>query len=510
MIGILSMTIFSPLLVLLFLLFIKKENERMIKTIGTLGTLPPLGLVLFMTVKGIQGESLSIYHEHLEWIQFAGGKTIGYDLAIDGLSISLLLLSSIIFALAGFLSWHIPKEWKGYYSLFLLLEMGTLGVFCSDNLLLFFLFFEITFVSLFFLIGKWGEAGKERASFRFLLYNGIGSVLLFIAIAGLFAKMGTLQFAELEYWLLITENGPFKTFLFLCLVVAFGIKLPAVPFHQWMVQVHKEAHPIVVMIHSGVLLKIGAYGFIRMAIGFFPEEWAQLGFLVIILGIVNILYGASFAFIQKDLRGVWAYSSVSHMGFILIGLGALNPIGLQGAIFQAISHGLIAALLFLILLPLVDKTGTTELERLGGFASISPNWAGLLLVGGMAVLGLPGTSGFIAEVTVIIGLFERESVLASIACLGLVLAACYSLRAVLKTSFGPKGTFKANGFGSMKNLEEERSDMKLPSGVSARKWSYGLPASILVFFIITLGLYPDLILSLIKETVEKTMMAFGG
>lgn len=490
----LSVLIFSPVVAILPLIFIKKDKEKVIKWLGFAGTLPPVFLTGLLVAKAFQDGAVSSFAENREWIQFGNGAyTIGYDLLIDGLSLALLSLSSLIFSLAALASWHIKKEWKGYFTLFLLLEIGTLGLFCADNFALFFLFFEVTFVTLFFLIGKWGDFEKERASFQFLLYNGLGSVLLLIVIGGLLAQTGTLNFHELEF-LLLQNGGAGRSFLFLCLIIAFGIKLPVVPFHKWMVFVHKEAHPAVVMIHSGILLKIGAYGFIRIAMGLFPDEWTRWGQLLMILGLINLLYGASLAFIQKDLKGVWAYSSIAHMGFVLLGLAALNAPGVQGAIFQTVSHGFISAFLFLLILPLMDRTGTTELEKLGGLAKITPNWSGLLLVGGLAVLGLPGTSGFIGELTVLISTFEAEPIIAIFACLGLVFTAAYALRAVMKTTFG-------------KVDQGQEPMVKTENGKNLYIW---LPASLFLLLIIGLGLYPDALVEIIKGSVEKTMMGFGG
>ena len=257
--------------------------------------------------------------------------------------------------LAAIASIYIKKEWKGYFILFLLLEVGMLGVFAAENLVLFFLFFEITLVPTFFLIGKWGYFEKEKAAFSFLIYNGIGSAILLIVIIVLFAKTGTSNMSILAALmasdspqLLSAFSDPLKMGLFIALLIAFGVKLPIFPLHTWMVRVHVQAPTPIVMIHSGILLKIGAYGLIRIILGIFPEQFRELAGFIALLGVINLLYGAFLAFVQDDFKMVLAYSSISHMGIVLIGLGALNEAGIQGAIFQVVSHGLISALLFFL------------------------------------------------------------------------------------------------------------------------------------------------------------------
>ncbi len=222
------------------------------------------------------------------------------------------------------------------------------------------------------------------------------------------------------------------------LLVAFGIKLPIFPFHTWMLKVHTEAPPAVVMIHSGILLKMGAYGLIRFGILFFPAEAKQWAWMLALLGVINIVYGAILAMVQKDFKLVLAYSSISHMGIVLLGLAAFNVSGLQGAVFQLISHGLISALMFLLVGSIYERTQTTQLDQLGGLASSIPFISGILLVAGMASLGLPGLSGFISEFLAFLGLFETHRVYAIVGTLGIIFTAVYVLRGVLNITFGPK------------------------------------------------------------------------
>ncbi|UUZ82593.1 NADH-quinone oxidoreductase subunit M [Paenibacillus sp. P26] len=228
-----------------------------------------------------------------------------------------------------------------------------------------------------------------------------------------------------------------KWTVFLLLLVAFGIKLPIFPFHTWMLKVHTEAPPSIVMIHSGILLKMGAYGLIRFGILLFPKEATAWASVLAILGVINILYGAVLAFVQKEFKLVLAYSSISHMGIVLLGIAAFNTTGLEGAVFQLVSHGLISALMFLLVGSIYERTQTTELDHLGGLAKSIPFISGILLVSGMASLGPPGLSGFISEFLAFLGLFQTHPVITAVGTLGIILTAVYVLRGILGITYGP-------------------------------------------------------------------------
>lgn len=346
---------------------------------------------------------------------------------------------------------------------------------------------------MFFLIGKWGYFEKEKAAYHFLIYNGLGSAVLLIAIIILFARTGTTNYELLEYFVNVggdETSQSLKVALFVLIFLALGVKLPVFPLHSWMLRVHVQAPPAIVMIHSGILLKIGAYGLIRFGIGIFPEQFQTFSLAIAILGVINLLYGAYIALIQTDLKLVLAYSSISHMGIILIGLGALNEAGIQGATFQAVSHGFISALLFLMVSVFYERYRTTDLTRLGGTASQMPIASGILLAGGMASLGLPGTSGFISEFTAFLGIFENEPVIGAIGALGIILTACYVLRAVLKITFS-------------KQQGELKADGKLQT------YEY-VPAFLLIACIIVIGVYPAILGDVLNESISKLMMGLGG
>jgi NADH-quinone oxidoreductase subunit M len=494
----LTLLIFSPLVGILLLVSMRNSDMKTTKVVGMMSTLIPLGLTMALCMLYANGTPLSDFSVKKEWIKFGDfdflqGRpfAIEYELGISGLSLVMLLLTSLLAFLAAISSSSIKEGARGYYILFLLLEIGMLGVFAAENLLLFFIFFEITLVPMFFLIGKWGGFDSEKAAYQFLLYNGVGSAILLIVFSILFAKIGTTNFALLQQALSTPGalDAELRYGLLIALIVAFGVKLPIFPLHRWMVSVHVQAPIGVVMLHAGVLLKIGAYGLIRMGVGLFPEEFAELAPTLAILGVINLLYGAYLALIQTNFRKMLAYSSISHMGIVLIGMSALNEIGMQGAIFQVVSHGLIAALLFFLVGIMEEKVKTTDITRLGGLASTMPLLAGFLLTGAMASLGLPGMSGFVSEFMAFTGLFENQPIIAAVGTLGIILTAAYLLRATLAITFGEKGSYP--------NTQE----------LSIVHYA---PVVILLVCIIGIGVFPSTLSSLLQPTVEAIMLGIGG
>lgn len=498
----LSFLVFSPLLGILILAFVPKTRESVIKLVGFLATLPAFILSLIIYFQYRAGMDLSDYAEHVRWIKFGNFGdpnlfTIDYELGLDGFSLVMIVLTSVLSTLAAIASIHIKKEWKGYYMLFLLLEIGMLGVFAAENLILFFIFFEITLISTFFLVGKWGYFEKEKAAFSFLIYNGLGSAVLLIVIMVLFSRTGTSNIAQLtellsadgrETLLPISESVRFG--LLAALLIAFGVKLPIFPLHSWMLRVHVEAPPPIVMLHSGILLKIGAFGLIRFGMGIFPEEFSKSAGLIAVLGVVNLLYGAFLALVQKDFKMVLAYSSISHMGIVLIGLGALNEAGIQGAIFQVVSHGLISALLFFLVGVFYERVQTSFIPNLGGMAKGMPLAAGFLLAGAMASLGLPGMSGFVSEFMAFLGLFEARPILAAVGAIGIIMTAVYLLRAVLGITFG----------------RAERDY----AGVTDLQAVEFVPVLALMGLIVLIGVYPAVLTAPLETTLKTILLGIGG
>ncbi len=527
-IPILSMIALTPLLGILVLLCLPKHQGQWIKTVAIVTTLIPLGLSAWLYVKFNSNLGGMQFNESLPWITIPLDREtqslsqmtsfffeFNYKLAVDGLSLPLVFLTALVGTMAALASIYIKKRWKSYFIWFLLLETGMFGVFMAQDLFLFFVFFELTLIPMFFLIGIWGFLDRERAANKFLIYNGLGSAIMLIAFLILVSTAGfTLSVSEsntpsIHYsgdLNVITENlfqnaqsyvnqsdlddnvfflsDMMKGTLFLMMLVAFGIKLPLFPFHTWMLKVHTEAPPSIVMIHSGILLKMGAYGLIRFGILLFPEQAVGWATVLAVLGVINILYGAVLAFVQKEFRLILAYSSISHMGLVLLGIAAFNTTGMEGAVFQLVSHGLISALMFLIVGAIYERTRTTQLDELGGLAKSVPFISGILLVAGMASLGLPGLSGFISEFLVFLGLFKTMPIVTAVAALGIILAAVYVLRGVLSLTYGP--------------LKPGLPDMR------DARFMEAVPMITLLAFIIALGVYP----SILSEQLHQTVSGF--
>ncbi|WP_231637352.1 complex I subunit 4 family protein [Paenibacillus sp. FJAT-27812] len=520
---VLSLILLSPLLGILVLLLLPKHRSSWMKTTVVVTTLVPLVLSFWLYVDFDKQQGGAAFDEQHSWAMVPLNKEaqssvteytfqLQYALGVDGLSLPLLLLTTLVTAMAALAAVHVKKRWKSFFIWFLILEIGMLGVFLARDLFLFFVFFEVTLIAMYFLIGIWGYFNRERAANQFLIYNGVGSAIMLFAFVLLVSTAGFRidqigeqvsfiysgsyedifrNMADPAAWVNMTPEqlgtiNPFQMtdtmqwVLFIMLLVAFGIKLPIFPFHTWMLKVHAEAPPSIVMIHSGILLKMGAYGLLRFGLLLFPEQARDFSVTIAVLGVINILYGALLAFRQKEFKLVLAYSSISHMGIVLLGIAAFNEIGLQGAVFQLVSHGLISALLFLIVGSIYERTGTTELGELGGLARSMPFISGVLLAAGLASLGLPGLSGFIGEFLSLLGLFESLRWLTAAAVLGVILTAVYVLRAVLKITFGPQ----PEKYGALK-------DARLIEAV---------PMIVLLAFIVLLGCYP----SILTDTVQHS------
>jgi NADH-quinone oxidoreductase subunit M len=492
--------VLSPL-VGLILVSVIPEASRKVAALFSTGITAVIAIYAF--ILGQDQSVLKEWYMSYNWFQFGkyainGHKLfeVKFELGVDGLSLVMLLLTAVVSVIAVLASYYLQKGTKQFYQLFFILQLGMLGVFASQNLVLFFLFFEMTLIPMFFLIGKWGGFESEKAGYQFLIYNGLGSAFLLFVIAVLLARTGTSNYGEL---VAIMQSGMntvspmsqgLKTALLVCLLLAFAIKLPLFPFHRWMVIVHTQANPAVVIIHAGVLLKIGTYGLIRFALGIFPEQVHKFGTALAILGVVNLLYGAYIALVQKDLRSVLAFSSFSHMGIVIMGLAAMNSSGIQGAVFQSVSHGLIAALLFLIVGMLENRVGTTSLQKINGLAKVAPRMAGILLFGSMASLGLPGLSGFVGEWLSFVGLFQSHKIIAAVGTLGIILTAVYMLRAVLSMTFG-----------STSDEIKEVRDITIFEGFAS---------VLLILVIVLLGVVPSIVNDTIMASVDFILQGLGG
>lgn len=380
--------------------------------------------------------------ESYPWVPQIG---LNWSLAVDGLSMPLILLTGFINALAIFAAWNVTKKTKLFYSLMLILLSAQIGVFAAQDILLFFLMWEIELIPVYLLISIWGGPHRQYAATKFILYTAVGSIFILVAGLGMAFYGDTTTF---DMATLAQKHYPlaFEMLSYIGLLIAFGVKLPIFPFHTWLPDAHGEASAPVSMILAGVLLKMGGYGLIRMNIQMLPHAHIHLAPILAVLGVVNIVYGALNAFSQANLKRCLACSSISHMGFVLIGIATLSNLGLNGAVLQMVSHGLIAASLFFLAGIIYDRTHTLTIEKMGGMAKLMPTVFALFTISGMASLALPGMSGFVGELTVFLGVANTAVYTSSfkvmvilLAAVGLILTPIYLLSMLRRVFYGKAG-----------------------------------------------------------------------
>jgi NADH-quinone oxidoreductase subunit M len=386
------------------------------------------------------------FEENVRWIP---GINSYYHLGIDGLSLPMLLLTTFIGVIAVLVSWYINERTKEYFAWILVLETGILGVFLSLDLLLFFLFWEVELIPMYMLISIWGSGRKEYSAIKFVLYTLVGSAMMLTGILLLYFKAAPFMAGKSAFDMVALSQAGLAgrgiqllPVIFLLIMFGFSVKLPVFPLHTWLPDAHTDAPTAVSVILAGVLLKMGGYGMIRICVGIFPEAAKLFAPLFVFLAVVNTLYGAAVTMRQNDLKRLIAYSSVSHMGYVLLGIFALSPLSLTGATLQMFSHGICTGLLFAMVGLVYNKTHTRDLAQLGGLARQMPVIVAVFSVAGLASLGLPGTSGFIAEFTVFLGsftsaAFEGIRLLTILAVIGIGVTAGYILWMLQRVFYGP-------------------------------------------------------------------------
>ncbi|MDT8898698.1 NADH-quinone oxidoreductase subunit M [Thermanaerothrix sp. 4228-RoL] len=475
-----------PLVGFVILLFIPSEAKKALRWVALLTSLATFVVALGVLAQFQVGNPNLQMVVRQPWVRI-GDVTIEFYLGVDGLSLLMVLLTAFLTPIAILSTWSAVEERvKGFMLFFLLLESGMLGVFLALDLVLFYIFWEFTLVPMIFLIGVWGGERRVYAAVKFFLFTMVGSVLMLLGI--LYLGLQTRTFA----WdALLQQRGVFaaaQLWLFLAFGLAFAIKVPMFPLHTWLPDAHVEAPTAGSVILAGVLLKMGAYGFLRFNLPLFPQATLQLAPWMAGLAVVGILYGAAVAYAQQDVKKLVAYSSVSHLGFVMLGTFALTAQGLAGAVLQMVNHGLSTGALFLIVGMLYERRHTRQMSAFGGIWKIMPVLGALSLVVTLSSLGLPGLNGFVGELTILLGAF-RSTVLGSpwfagVATVGVILAAVYLLTMFEKVFLGPV------------RHEENRT---LPD-LNAREVLTLVPILVLIFWI---GLYPQPFLNLINPSAEQ-------
>jgi NADH-quinone oxidoreductase subunit M len=367
---------------------------------------------------------------------------IHYNMGADGLSVPMLFLTGLLSFISIIASFGIKDRVKEYFAWFLLLEVGMLGTFSALDFFLFYIFWEVMLVPMYFLIGIWGGPRREYAAIKFFLYTLFGSVFMLVAILALYFTTGSLDMLELIRQN-VTYARNFQMWVFPAFFVAFAIKVPVWPFHTWLPDAHVEAPTAVSVILAGILLKMGTYGMLRVCLPMFPQAAIAYAIPMAILGLIGIIYGALVSMAQKDLKKLVAYSSVSHMGYCLLGIAALTPMAISGCLFQMFSHGVITGALFLLVGVIYDRAHTREIEAFGGLAVKLPVYAGLFYLFALGSLGLPALSGFVSEFLVFVGAYKSAFIhrwIVIVAILGVVLTAGYILRMIQKVFLGQFNT----------------------------------------------------------------------
>ena len=480
----LSLLIFLPVVAAMALILLPRSLEQYAKYVAA--SFAVLNLVLALAMY-IDFDNLNIalqYSERVEWID-ASNFTVQYFVGVDGLSATMMLLTGFLFLIAVLISWRIELRPREYFAWLMVLQTAVMGVFAAQDLILFFLFWELELIPMFFLISIWGTGRKEYSAMKFVLYTLSGSALMLVGFLVLGFAAGTFDM-DLLAQADITNPAISLNAVFLLILAAFAIKLPVIPFHTWLPDAHTDAPTAVSVILAGVLLKMGGYGLIRILVGILPEQFETYDVYLASLAAASIIYGAILTMRQTDLKRLIAYSSVSHMGYVLLGVAALGEVGLTGASLQMFTHGTITALLFVMVGLVYDRTHTRQISDMSGLAHVMPIAAMVFVIAGFASLGLPTMSGFVAELLVFLGSVEAFEAPTIIAVIGILLSAGYILWTVQRVFYGPR---------------DEKWD-HLPDTTA---WWEQVSMAALVGVILGVGIYPATVVDVLESGIVRTL-----
>jgi NADH-quinone oxidoreductase subunit M len=476
---ILSTVIFLPIFGALLIFLIKRTNETFIKWTALLISLITFILSVPLFSSFDKTTSNMQFTETYHWVSSLGIK---YALGIDGISVLFVLLSTLLTMLCVAISWNSIKEkTKEFYAALLLIEGSMIGVFCSLDLFLFYIFWEAMLIPMYLLIGVWGGPNRVYAAIKFFLFTLVGSVLMLVGIIVLYLYTDR----SFDILKMMTMNYPYnlQIILFWAFFAAFAVKVPMWPVHTWLPDAHTEAPTAGSVILAGILIKMGAYGFLRFNMPLFPEATKAMAPLMMILSVIAIIYGGIICLGQTDLKRLIAYSSVSHMGFVTLGIFALNVQGIQGGILQMVNHGIVTGALFLCIGIIYDRTHTRQIEDYGGTATVMPIYAAFFMVFTLAAIGLPGTNGFIGEFLILVGGFTASKTMGALAATGIIIGAAYMLW-LYQRIFFMKINPKIQGHPDM-NLREI------------------LTIAPLIILVLWIGIYPNTFLSFMDASVQN-------
>ena len=495
----LTLLTFFPLVGIIILFFIPGERKDALRWTALITSLITFLLSLWVLSMFNAGDPDLQLVAQYDWIQVAGWN-IQYSLGVDGLSILLVLLTGFLTPISILSTWTAVEERvKDFMLFFLLLEIGMMGVFLAQDLFLFYIFWEFTLVPMYFLIGIWGGPRRIYAAIKFFLYTMAGSILMLLAILWLGIYGGTFSVPDLIAQANIPAN--IQWWLFLAFAAAFAIKVPMWPLHSWLPDAHVEAPTAGSVILAGVMLKLGTYGFLRFNIPLFPEASVQAAPWIALLATIGIIYGAAVSYAQADVKKLVAYSSVSHLGFVMLGLFALNSQGVQGAILQMVNHGLSTGALFLLVGMIYEQTHTRELKVYGGLWKVTPVFGTIMLIAALSSMGLPGLNGFVGEFTILLGAFGSQAIgnawFAAISALGVIMAAVYILYMFQKMFLGPQGEV----------VDEAAHHGRRLRDLNWREIATIVPIIILIFWI---GLYPKPFFDLMAPAVDQLVASISS
>jgi NADH-quinone oxidoreductase subunit M len=494
---IVSLVVFFPLVGVVALLFVDKEKKDTVKLVGVITSILTFVFSLHLYFHFDAQFSGFQFTEQYVWI---GGLNIGYHVGIDGLSLLMVLLTTFLTPLALLGTWNsIDKRIKEYTMMVLLLETGMLGVFASLDLFLFYVFWEAMLIPMYFIIGLWGGQDRVYAAVKFFLYTLFGSLLMLVAIIalGYFASTlpGGLFTTDIVTLYGVASRIPatLQLWMFLAFALSFAIKVPLFPLHTWLPDAHVQAPTAGSVILAGVLLKMGTYGFIRFCVPLFPAATIQVAPYISVLAVVGIVYGALVSMVQTDMKKLVAYSSVSHLGFVVLGIFAMTEEGMQGAIIQMVNHGLSTGALFLLVGMIYERTHTRAISEYGGVAKLMPVFAAFLMIVSLSSIGLPGLNGFVGEFLILLGAFNStllgSHAYAAFAALGVIFSAVYLLWMYQRVMLGP---VREGGLYNGHTLTD----------LTTREIATLIP---IVLFIVWIGVYPRTFLSKSAETAKRTV-----